>query len=234
MEKWDKLVFGVKIAYVAMSIALFVIAIMIVLMVYGFPIITPTKDVSNVTVLISGSGIALFISLTILMYSNEQGKESSKIVYDIKNMVVDQKQIMENQVRILKDQEEFTTKKRNSALILLHYHMSRLKRSTDLLESELYKLNEGEITKNQYMEEIKKKIPSVKINVSDLVEYCDDNRQYIDEAIISDIHKLEIEGNRYYEMWQQSRDFFDPTRVFPELIDRVWDKIPDEKMTFTL
>ena len=211
-----------------MAITFFWIAIMITLTLYGFPITTPTKDVSNLTTLIGGSVIALFISVTILMYSNEQGKESKKIVFDIKNIVVDQKKIMENQARILEDQEEFTMKKRNQAYTGLNVNVFALRHSIRNLEQEFVRFQNGIETKEEYLEQIQKLLPDVKNTMNDVKKYCDANEPYIDEDVMSGIHRLLVEGNVYCEMAKSSREVFEPTSAsYPELVNQIWSEIPD-------
>jgi hypothetical protein len=139
MDKWEKLSFSIKIGYVAMVITLFWIASMITLTLYGFPITTPTKDVSNLSALVGGSAIALFISLTILMYSNAQEKESKKIVSDIKNIIIDQKSIMENQGRILEEQLRIRNEKREFAEQRCWFFLNWIKKEIIDLKSSIDK-----------------------------------------------------------------------------------------------
>ncbi|MDR3782932.1 MAG: hypothetical protein P4K92_06475 [Candidatus Nitrosotalea sp.] len=153
MTKWDTTTFSIKIVFVAMGITLFGIAIMIVLAVYGFPITTPTKDLSNLTVLVGGSGIALFISLTILAYSDKQGRESTQIISDIKNIVVDQKEIMKKQGSILENQEKIRNEKQEFAEQRCWFFLDHMKR--DLLQMKAITKKPDSInTANAYKEVI--------------------------------------------------------------------------------
>src|SRR5574337_1011846 len=107
--------FGTKIYSMGIFVTLMTIAVIIIFASQGFPVVTPTKYVSNLTVMIGGSGIALFISLSIWMYSREREKETSKIISNIENIITDQQKIMKDQGRILEVQLRTKNEKREFA-----------------------------------------------------------------------------------------------------------------------
>lgn len=163
-------------------------------------------DISGWYSLLVGSTIGIYITFAILIYSDTSQQKVSDII---------------------EQQEKFNTKKRNRAYTGLNGNMCALRFSVRNLEREYELFQEGQLTDEEYIEQIQKFVPYVQGSLENLQNYCDSYEQYVGEEILSDIDKLLIDGRLYCEMGLRSREFFDPTSDFLESFNQTWQKIPD-------
>lgn len=185
------------------------------------------KDIRNWVSLTIESGIGIFIAMMVLYYDKLQQKKNEEQEKIIENLTVDIKKIVERQQEIIEEQAKFTTKKRDQSYTGLNGNIFALRFSVRNLEREFDLFQKKISSEEEYKKQIAEYLPHVKNSLENLQNYCDTREQYLDETILNDINKLLIEGNLYCVMGQQSREFFDPTRDYPELIHQIWDKIPD-------
>src|SRR5574338_610372 len=184
-------------------------------------------DFQNWTSFLWELGLSAYLAIAILTYENFQKEKDYERQKIVENLVRDIKNISEAVQKTTEKQEEFFSKKRDQAYTGLNGNIFALRFSVRNLEREFDHFQSKKISKEQYLEQIRRYLPHVINCLENLQIYCVERERYIDEGILNNIHRLLVEGNLYCEKGQQNGEFFNPTLGYQELITQTWSEIPD-------